>query len=100
MPSTEQVRCKASPPSHCGFNRGCSWAGAGSLGVSERQEDLHMKRNALGITTGGEQRLRKTIEAQVRREHQDELSAATDHWQKAAIKEKIEQEIEERMKRV
>ena len=59
-----------------------------------------MKRNALGIATGGKQRLRKAIEAQVRREHQDELSDAPDHWQKAAIEEKIEQEVKERMKRV
>ncbi len=49
-----------------------------------------MKRNALGIATGGTQRLRKAIEVQVRREHQDELSAAIDHWQKAAIEEKVE----------
>ena len=44
--------------------------------------------------------MRKAIKVQVRREHQDELSAATDHWQKAAIEEKIEQEIRERLKRV
>ena len=59
-----------------------------------------MKKDSLGIATGGEGRLRKAIEAQVRREHEDELSATTEHWQKVAIEEKIEREIKERMKQV
>jgi hypothetical protein len=52
-----------------------------------------MKRYSLGIATGGEHRLRKAIEAEVRREHEEELAATTDHWQKAALEAKIEEEI-------
>ena len=59
-----------------------------------------MKKEFLGIATGGEHRLRKAVEAQVRREHEDELSAATKYWQKVAIEEKIEHEIKERMKQI
>ena len=36
----------------------------------------------------GERRLQKVIEAEVLREHQDELAAATDELQKAAIQKK------------
>jgi hypothetical protein len=59
-----------------------------------------MKRNPFGIAEGGEQRLRETIEAQVRQEHEAELSAATDDWQRAAIEEKIQRKIKDQMKRV
>jgi len=44
--------------------------------------------------------LRKAIEAQVRREHQDGLAAAADESQKSAIEEKIQRKIKEQMKRV
>ena len=59
-----------------------------------------MKVTQLGIAVGGERRLRKAVEAQVRQRHQEELAAATDHWQKVAIEEQIEREIEEEMQRV
>lgn len=59
-----------------------------------------MNRDPLGIAEGGEQRLREAVEAQVRRAHHDELTAAPDHFQRTAIEEKIQQEIEEKMKRV
>ena len=59
-----------------------------------------MKRNPVGITSGGEQRLHEAIEAQVRREHQDELAAATDKSQKASIEQKIQRKIKAEMKRV
>jgi hypothetical protein len=59
-----------------------------------------MPEYSFGITRGAERRLREATEAQVRREHQDELSAMSDHWQKAAIEDKIEREIKERLKRV
>jgi hypothetical protein len=59
-----------------------------------------MKTNAFGIATGGEQRLRESIAVQVRRKHQDELSAATGQLQKSAIEKKIQREIKEQMKRV
>ena len=62
--------------------------------------DLRMKRNPVGITSGGELRLRVAIEAQVRREHRDELAAATDKSQKASIEQKIQRKIKEEMKRV
>jgi hypothetical protein len=55
-------------------------------------------KNALRISTGGEKRLRNAIEGQVRREHEAEIAAAIDHWQKRAIEDKIAQEIEDRMK--
>ena len=54
--------------------------------------------NLLGIAEGGEDRLRQAIEAQVRREHLDELAATNDHWKKADIEEKIKREIKERLK--
>jgi len=53
-----------------------------------------------GIDPGGEHRLRAAIRVEVRKEHQGELSAATKNWQRLAIEEKIEQEIEDRMKRL
>ena len=59
-----------------------------------------MKEKLFGIATGGERRLRKAIEAQVRRGHQAELAAATNPSQKSAIERKIQQEIKEEMKRV
>ena len=61
---------------------------------------MAMKKDQMGIAVGGERRLRKAIEAQVRREHEAELSTAADHWQKVAIEEKIEREIKKRMKQV
>ena len=59
-----------------------------------------MKRNRFGIAEGGEQRLCEAIEAQVRREHDAELSAVTDDSQRAAIEEKIQREVKDEMKRV
>ncbi|MEK7674262.1 MAG: hypothetical protein AAB676_00325 [Verrucomicrobiota bacterium] len=70
------------------------------FGSSKRHGDFTLKRDPFGIAAGGEQRLREAIEAQVRQKHQDELSAATDQSQEAAIEEKIQQEIKERMKQV
>ena len=58
-----------------------------------------MKQN-LKISEGAEQRLRKAIEAQVRREFEQELAAETDHWRKIEIEEKISKEIKARMNRV
>jgi hypothetical protein len=54
----------------------------------------------LGISTGGEKRLRDAIEDQVRREHEAELAAAVEHWQKAAIEDKIAEEVLDRMRRL
>ena len=62
--------------------------------------DLRMKRNPVGITSNGELRLHEAIEAQVRREHRDELAAAADKSQKASIEQKIQRKIKEEMKRV
>ena len=56
-------------------------------------------KSALGIRADGEQRLRKAVEDQVRREHEAELAAATEHWQRIAIEDKIAQEVRARMKR-
>jgi len=59
-----------------------------------------MKENPLGIAADGERKLRKAIEAEVRKKHQQELEATNDHWRRAAIEDKIGQEIKERMKLV
>jgi hypothetical protein len=59
-----------------------------------------MTNSSLSIAEGGEFRLRKAIEAEVRRKYEQELSAATDHWSKAAIEQTIQLEIEAEMKRV
>jgi hypothetical protein len=55
-------------------------------------------KHHLRISTGGRERLRHAVEEQVRREHQAELVAATDHWQRMAIEDKITREIKRRMK--
>lgn len=65
--------------------------------VSGRESDNEMNR--IGISVGGKGRLRKAIEAQVRREFQKELSAAVGDSQRAAIEEKIRKEIDERIAR-
>ena len=53
-----------------------------------------------GIAVGGERRLRKAIEAQVRAKHQAELAACGDSAQKASVEKKIRREIAEELKRV
>jgi hypothetical protein len=62
--------------------------------------NLAMKKRLLGIAADSERQLRKAIEAEVRKKHQQELKATNDHWQRAAIEDKIEQEIKGRMKLV
>jgi len=59
-----------------------------------------MKRDLFGISIGGEQRLRKAVEIRIREQHRDELLAATDPPQKAAIEKRIKKEIGEQMKRL
>ena len=59
-----------------------------------------MKKDQMGIATGGERRLRKAVEVEVRREYEAEFSAASEHWQKVAIEEKIEREIKGRIKKL
>jgi hypothetical protein len=51
----------------------------------------------LGIVHDGYSRLRAAVEEEVRREHADELAAATEHWQRAELEEKIQQEVSRRM---
>lgn len=51
------------------------------------------------IAVGGERRLREAIVAEVRKEFEKELAAAA-HDARAAIKEKINRVIKERMKEV
>ena len=51
-----------------------------------------------GIAVGGEARLRKGIEEQVRKEYQAQLNAAVDQGQKDAIEAEIYREIKKRMK--
>ena len=59
-----------------------------------------MKKHLFGIAVGGEQRLREATEARIQTKYQSELAAASGKQQKAAIKEKIQQEIREEMKRI
>ena len=61
---------------------------------------MFIENQSLGIAEGGEDRLREAIEQQLRREHEEALSATTDYWQKVAIEKKIEDEVEKRMKQV
>lgn len=50
-----------------------------------------------GISVGGESRLRKAIEAEVRREYAPELSATKGFLERLMIKEKIRKETKKRM---
>jgi hypothetical protein len=59
-----------------------------------------MRSSRTGIAIGGERRLRKAVEAQVRAQHQAELAACGNSAQKATIEEKIQREIAEELKRV
>lgn len=59
-----------------------------------------MKKDTFGIATGGETRLYAAIEAQVRREFESELSAATTDSERAAVEEKIQRKIKAEMKRI
>ena len=54
----------------------------------------------IGISVGGEGRLRKAIEAEVQREYAQELAVAKSFRQRLAIKEKFRNEAKERMRRV
>jgi hypothetical protein len=54
----------------------------------------------LGIVSDGRQRLRKAIEAQVRHDYQQELSSASNYWQRAEIEKKVGKEVENRLRRV
>ena len=53
-----------------------------------------------GISEGGLERLRYAIVKQVRLDFEPELAAATEHWMRAAVEKKIEDEIDRRMKEV
>ena len=59
---------------------------------------IEAMKNSLGISTGANERLRHAVEEQVRREHEAELAASTDYWQRMAIEAKIFQELKRRMK--
>ncbi len=58
-----------------------------------------MKTHSLSFVFDGKERMREAINAQVRREYNNELSAKLDFWQKIAIEKKIYREVKERMKR-
>ena len=59
-----------------------------------------MRSSRTEIAIGGERRLRKAVEAQVRAKHQAKLAACGDAAQKASVEEKIQREIAEEFKRV
>ena len=44
--------------------------------------------------------MRDAIKAQVRREYEARLSAASDYWQKVALEDEIAREVTRRMKQV
>jgi hypothetical protein len=52
--------------------------------------------NGSGISAGGARRLRKAIDAEVRREFEKELVAANS-WQRRVIQRKISQEVNARL---
>jgi len=52
-----------------------------------------MRKNPLGIATGGERRLRTAIQAEVRQEYQEALSRATDYWQQVASRQKFRRRL-------
>lgn len=51
-----------------------------------------------GIAFGGKQRLRRAVEAKIRREHEVDLATAKDECEKARVLEQIQQETEQCMK--
>jgi len=53
-----------------------------------------------GIVADGARRLRKAIEAEVRREYAAELAAAPGFWKETLINQKIRAEVNRRMKNV
>ena len=59
-----------------------------------------MRRHLLGIAEGGEERLREATEARIRAKYQREFTATTTSQQKAAIDEKVRQELRDEMKRI
>jgi len=58
-----------------------------------------MKTGSLNFVCDGRNRMRKAVNAQVRREYDKELSVAAEYWQKVAIEKKIYREVKERMKK-
>lgn len=54
--------------------------------------------NCVGIAMGGERRLRKAIEDEVRRKYQKELSAAEGYLAEAALEIEIQKEIARRIR--
>jgi hypothetical protein len=59
-----------------------------------------MTSGSSGIAVGGRERLQTAIEEQVQREFQQELAAAQGHWERAAIKRKMAEEVKKRMNEV
>ena len=59
-----------------------------------------MKTPLLGFVEDGEERMREAIKEQVRREYEARLSAASNYWQKVALKVEIAREVTRRMKGV
>lgn len=70
------------------------------FGAVQIQRDAHMKQNAFGIAAGGRDRLRKAIEARIKKDYQEELAEAADPLKKGSVREKMRRAIREEMKRV
>jgi hypothetical protein len=58
------------------------------------------KEHSFRIAVGGEARLREALEAKIRARYQRDLSWPSNREQKAEIEKKIQQELEQEMKRV
>jgi hypothetical protein len=56
--------------------------------------------NGSGISVGGALRLRRAIEAEVRREYEKELSSAPHVSSRAAVQQKIRDEVKRRIGRM
>jgi hypothetical protein len=59
-----------------------------------------MTSGSSDIAMGGRERLQTAIEEQVQREFEKELGAAQGHWERAAIKKKMAEEVKRRMDEV
>ena len=56
--------------------------------------------NGAGISVGGARRLRKAIEAEVRRDYEKDLGAASNFWQRMMIREEIKKEVKRQVESV
>jgi len=64
------------------------------------ENDEWAMSHSFGFSADGERRLREALHEQVRGEFAVELAAATEHWARAAVETRIEDEVRRRMREV